>query len=280
MKKHMIRKYESIGAMYEHAAQDGPAGKRRTSQEKEAGTFAGPHTWAEMPDLVKYGWQDQVALIENMAANIMEKVTDAGLDTTYTVAWDVSGGFVDVAAHLSGVAECMGEAHLVPKPATVLRLLLSVDANGWITADYLIERGAVILALCEVARRIGISTEVWVAIGSGGANGAKYETATLVKRADDPTDLAALAYALAHPSVLRRLSFGCMEVEANDPRFASTFSVPGGYGRSIPPSSALAKEVGADLVTRNVLGPGNDPETRDPVAWIRSTLEGFGVTFD
>ena len=79
----------------------------------------------------------------------------------------------------------------------------------------MIERGALILSLIDSLESAGISTEVvWIhnsTVEPYRSSPQTISSRVMLKRAEDPLDVEALAFACANPSMLRRIGFGASE---------------------------------------------------------------------
>lgn len=106
----------------------------------------------------------------------------------------------------------------------VHRIVVNICASAAIKADILERRGGAVLALADAIERRGGKVELVVRCSM--SNRIGYEV--LVKPAAAKLNLHSVAFAVAHPSMLRRMVFSAMETEPAALR--DRIGVGGGYG--------------------------------------------------
>lgn len=125
-------------------------------------------------------------------------------------------------------------------------------------------RGAAVLSLADTLERRGFSTELRI-VGNSQAGGQAFRYSIVYKRAGEPLDIDRAAFAIAHPSSMRRLAFAILEQhreletnfrsgygspmhEANDPtsgQIGGAIFIRGSNGGETPDSARLAVELAA-----------------------------------
>lgn len=133
--------------------------------------------------------------------------------------WDTApvGVFPCIPAYAAGVPEDMftpSEWGMeTPKP--VVRIVVNITVAAMVDKQYIINRGAAIVQLIDRVQLAGQRVELVAVFHANGRNADhpndKYEYSVTVKRAEEPVDLDRIAYAIAHPSMLRRSMFRIME---------------------------------------------------------------------
>lgn len=178
------------------------------------------------------GWQEALPIIDRIAAHVSRLSDAETVSDTFQYQYDVTGGSVDVARFLGGVPECMVETvpQKVAKRGKVARVIVPSQYHVGVKPETVIKRGAAVCALIDAMTRAHYSLEVW-AVLSGARNGDRFSYAVKVHNAADTYRPEMIAYALGHPTMLRKLSFLVMDQER--PKIAMM------RGRGIPQESRL-----------------------------------------
>lgn len=182
---------------------------------------------------------------------IAEALDAPMLDAPVLVAhYDVAGGAVDMGRYMGGEPECMVEILPVNRPMRGVSVLVPMAYSASVRTDQIMERGAAIAAVLEQARLHGITVTIYgasaVTYSAGGKDGAPERTCTTVRIGDSrgAYNPSIIAYALGHPTVLRRLYFGIQ-----DGYTAALRKVVGG-GRGMPSDLTIEDlPVGGDVRT-------------------------------
>lgn len=117
-----------------------------------------------------------------------------------------AGELPDVPRFLSGDPRCMIHRGKVHKPTQVMSLAVSISCSGATSARAMQLYGAAVSAIIDrlEARHVRVElTACWIS----GQVGCSW----IVKRAEDPLDLNAIAFSLAHPGSYRRIGLAIME---------------------------------------------------------------------
>jgi len=106
----------------------------------------------------------------------------------------------------------------------VVRIVVNPSASAAIDGEVIMRRGAAVMALAEAIEKRGGRVEILMRYGvTSGDTQGQYET--VIKRAGVALNLNTVAFAMAHPSMLRRLMFRAMENTPHVMRMTK-----GGYG--------------------------------------------------
>jgi hypothetical protein len=257
---------------------------QRDESRREAWTMT--PTFADAVKLARAGWSDHRDAVDNVLGNVVPQIREA-LPDVFQSVHNVHGATVDVAAFLAGEPECMID--FVPEPEAtcgkVVTMLVSLDCSAGIDTDEIIARGAAICALAECLTMVGYTLEVW-----GESHSGEISHTVRVKAAADALDADAMLYAMAHPSMFRRIMFSAEEHESTEIRKRNGIYDGGGYGGKNHDWGRLtqAERLGADVVMpRNRLGLGNDGgnvftarDTADPAGWVMRQLRKLGIIDD
>lgn len=232
-------------------------------------------------DLARQGWSEMRSEIEAMANEVSSRIGNVEVDT-FVPTFDVCGVAVDVGRMMSGEYECMIQPELrkVPRDTSVVTIVIDMFTSASVSAQTYLKRGAAVLALLEIIRQMGVPAEVWLTLDMASETIPDNEKETgfgmhaipLVK-SDQPIDIDALAFGLAHPATFRRLGFSAHEVD-DSPKshcYGLPMRRPGPWTMEhLRPTVAL-NGVGTSV------GEAGDC-VNDPVNWIVAQLEGAGLT--
>lgn len=192
---------------------------RGATCDKEADFYHG-HEWD-----FRLGYRGTLALAARGwtegAMDLSDKLDAHMPNNDHVDSWryDVAGELPDIGRYLAGDPAHM-RRHGHPKGR---RPIISIFSNNWMSAAVKARQcanyGAAIVAAIDQIENRGRRVEViggTVAQRSGFATTLKasadiFSATWLVKRAEDPVDLAALAFSLAHPAASRRFGWAVWE---------------------------------------------------------------------
>lgn len=222
-------------ADYWRASTDAPsvAGESQTLRRSRSSDkkFSGTDSFAEAEQLARFGWADGTASIGKLAARIVEKI---GQKTKVErMVRDVAGEFPDVAAYLNGEPESMIKFQDEDKAACgrVVRVSVNMVVHHRVSPEAISRRGAVVVALVDAIEQAGHLAEITLRMDSRHGYGGGYMAIqTTAKRCDEPLNIERLAFALAHTSMFRRMTFAIME-SCPGARSMGVYD-GGGYGSS------------------------------------------------
>lgn len=221
----MIKTFETFESFIEQSLVVPSKQDSSSSRQDRLGSdpWHGTNTFEQAVALAQRGWPEGAAAALELRAEVESAVRDLinARSTSYT--FDVAGEFVDVGRFLSGEPECFGSESQdygnTVRP--VVKIVANLAASGSVSTKSLYVRGAAIVAAIDILESLGRRVEVWIAHGSTksrrGGQSNVHETHVLVKKADQPLDVDRLAFAVAHPSTLRRLCFSIMEQHGHLP---------------------------------------------------------------
>jgi hypothetical protein len=232
-----------------------------TSSLENAGTVA------------RDGWSDVRPEIDALINEVQEQVGER-FSREARVVNSIAGGAVNIGRHLTGRPDSMIGFKRQPstRHGRIVKIVYDYGANGSVPAADMLKRGAVVAVLVDTLSTLGLSVELngetTVKIGELGTH------TTLVRLHDarEPMDINSLAYAIAHPSMLRRLTFSVREIS----KFGLSAVDRNSHGRSTP--ITLADELEADVVINRIEHGGNASlMLSDPAGWVISTIKGLGL---
>lgn len=234
------REFRSWRDFVECAADDSlyawtKSGQRSSHETSSAknDTFYATNSFDEAVQMALYtGWPEGREMLSDSLATIVPT-------NQYVVhhEMDVAGSYPVVPFYCAGDPACMinieTETHRQARP--IIRIDYN-HMNAWyITPKTMMNRGAAVLSLALSLEAAGYATELRIIANTQSydydhkrrAGMTQVQRYSIVyKEAGEPLDLDRAAFALAHPSCMRRLGFAIME---QVPEMEYTFG-PHGYG--------------------------------------------------
>jgi hypothetical protein len=184
--------------------------------------WSGTDTFQEAADMaLRTGWPEGRQLLEDALIEVKRDY-----DSYNTLEFSVAGAFSMVPNYCAGDPECMvidpGQSLRNQKP------IIRIDYNNWIHAGVstkaMMLRGAAVISLANSLEAQGFSCELRI-VGATRGSGSYYNRdrtpaktwsySITFKRAGEELDLDRAAYAIAHPSCMRRLAFALLEQHAD-----------------------------------------------------------------
>ena len=191
------------------------------------------------------------------------RIQGDGAGRDFEIVYDVSGADVDMGRLMSGEPDCMSEALLTAPRSPVVSVLVPFGFNCNVDESAMRKRGAVVAAVLEWSRATGVTVEVWAvkAGSSGGKNAQRYAYSVFVGDSRGAYNPAVVAYAVGHPTMLRRLSFGVQDGEST----AMQKALGSCRGMSVPITidDIPVDTAGGAVVLPMLLPRGDDPVTVD-----------------
>jgi len=266
--KARIEYFNSFGEMYNYAKDnDTPKSSNGNSE-----AWAGTKSLAKACDLARNGWTEIRPMVDELLGDLTERLADK-LDNLYKPMYDFGGAYVDMGRFVEGDPECMVTFQAVPEGAMgrVIKIAVSGTASAYIDAEDIKKRGIAIISLVDTIAKLGFGVELWW--DSTIEHTGRHCTAVKLHDSADTLDINSVMFALAHPSMLRRLTFSVQEQSSN----AKQQNVGGGYGR--PSTMGIVEAFDFD-VTVEKLQDGHGDIVRNPMAWVMTTLKGLDIIGD
>lgn len=262
-----VSEFGSLGEMIAYAT----AVKCQWADEVEAAWSGGTKSVAEAANLAVKGWHDVRPEVDREVAAVAEQLRDR-LEVAFQTRHDIVGGVVDVGRFAAGMPDCMLD--FVPEPSArigkVVRLFVDYGASGRFNPSYIRRRGVIVLALVDALKTLGVSVEVWGESAVTGRRGEVHTTVVKLHDATEPLDIDSLMFALAHPSMLRRLTFAVRE------RATKEHNANIGQGMGATRKMLFAKEYGADIYMERLEDAAHNMLS-NPVDWVMQTVTGLGL---
>lgn len=254
----------------------------RDTSHSAGNDWAGGVSFDGALQLARDGWAEGADRLADMTARLEGRL--ANRVTVQTPGYSVAGpGVLDMGRYLTGHPEAFmvwKDSETVSEtesPRGVLRILINGCSSWHVDAETIFWRGAAAVAIVDMAERAGARCEVEMVervncYGDGGYNTA--DTRILLKRAQDHVETDLLAYALAHPATLRRLTFGYWETLSETERAALQFVPYGTYGT---PGDVPADERDGLIYIPALLGRGPFASGESTAQWVIAELAKNGI---
>lgn len=249
-----------------------------TSRASETGDyhFCRTHSLSEALALAHSGWEagavDARAISSVLEARLLPRIVKDDIN------YDVEGMALDVARLTAGEPEhwiCVTESTERGHGAKHVQITVELGVSCGIRAESITARGAALCALVTLLEYADCRVELW-AQQSSGQERVEFVDRIRVKAYDQPLDEARVAFALSHPSMLRRICFALMERPANDaiaPVCQRITSASYGRPLSHHDDEASLNVIGMDLADGHV----DWNNTASVEAWIIAELAKSGV---
>lgn len=215
--------FESAGAFADAACQGDQSTFAWTSGE----SFAGSASMGEVVKLAHTGWSTH----RQAFSDSLTTFTASHGAPVWSTAYDVTGAWVDVDRFLSGEPECMVQP-VMTHDRPIVRIGYNMSIPGHVSTSDMIRSGGIVAGLVDVLTAGGNAVELvaYLSVRPLGSSERRGRTFVVVKRSDQALDIDAVAFAVAHPSMLRRLWFGWADQWPAEARRA--YGIGHSYGAS------------------------------------------------
>lgn len=232
----------------------------------------GSASLAEAQELTT-GWHEGAARIRRASVTVKPKGRAARRET---VLREVGPGGLSMGNYLSGHPQ----PYVVIQPTAnarsgkgkIFKLVVNITASAIVDKKVIERRGAAIVALAQALESAGRRVEITAVLAVKSYGDSKITHRIKVKESFQKLHIPTLAFALAHPSMLRRIGFAAMEAEPADVRRA--LNVPGGYGT---PANVTAPE-GALYLPMMYGGEPQWKTVESATEWVTAQAKAQGVT--
>ena len=218
---------------------------RRSSQESSTKKYNHSDTWTfqEALDLARYGWAAGLRQKKEHERKILFTPQEQmGLHYERTIDYDVAGNSVDMGRYLTGMPDCMRHVKM-PKehvfPTRTQKIFVIDDTHDNTQTHEIINHGYTVYQIIEALELVNIRTElIYVHPSNKQYMSALndyyfFETYIKLKNTEDVIYPEKIIFALAHPSMFRRLVLSCWEREPFLTRMTFGFYSGAHYGNYI-----------------------------------------------
>lgn len=175
--------------------------------------FTKTKNFSEAVELFKNGWSD-------MATKLVQKlkVIESKIEPTMKPrnALGVAGYQAIVPLYLQGAPNNMVTKKMTPVKQKVITLNKSIDYNGGVSADKIIDESIKAMQIVKKLEAQGYRCNLNIVLGTtAGYPSKQFIVKVRIKSANEKMNVSKLAFPLVHPSMLRRLFFRFIEVYPN-----------------------------------------------------------------
>lgn len=176
-------------------------------------------SYSEALRLAREGWaKGREQFVEGMAEALR-----SSQDVPRRSHWsrEVAGSRPCVGAACAGQPRAMYRQRRDTKARPIMSVCVNFVAGGGVSTEIIENRGIALASWIDAAEAAGTRVELKLVYLA-----SPMEWTITLKRAQDPVDADRLAFALAHPAMLRRLGFGAI---ARDPKLAAHYGGSKGW---------------------------------------------------
>lgn len=277
-KTNVRRTFRSVAAYVDFASGPSAMEGYRASRKANRNGWSGTDSFEEAVTLTS-GWKEGTALIERLSATVRPQ----GMKARRVVSMrEVGPGTLSMGAYVAGhprpYAVLNDGNQRRPGRGRIVRIVLASATSSGITQEVINTKGAAVAALAAALEQAGRRVEIDVIFrwsGDGNLSGKQGITHIVqVKRAEQKLNLSALAFALTHTSMVRRINFSAMECEG--PVIRDRVGVGRGYG--YPQDADPLDRKGAIYIGKTHYNEPQWESVEGARAWITSQLKDQGVT--
>lgn len=274
--KHHYEVFDSLGEFAKYAiANEAPQSANSAERYENGVSWQESATLAEACDIARNGYGAIRSDVDSILSKVTERL-DMKFSEHYVTEYATSGSSVDMGRFVTGEPECMLE-FLPESSATmgrVVKIMVAGTASSDISSAHIIARGVAVVALLETIHKMGVGVELWweSCVTGRGARDKTYSTVVKLHDSNDHLDIDSVMFSMAHPSMLRRLTFSVQEQSTTaKAQGAESYS---GYGT--PHNLEYTKIRDYDVMVEK-LQNGNGDIVKDPFAWVLTTVQGLGL---
>jgi len=194
--------------------------------------FRGTYNYEEAEDMLKKGWPEGAKNIEN---KLKTKIKNVSNERTRKSVYDVVGGNCSVPRYLQGIPTNMVRQVTKVRKQKVVTINKNFSYNAMISKERIIEESVKALQIVREIESAGIRVNLNIIFMSYEAD-ERIILKVRIKSANERLNVSKTAFALAHPSMLRRIVFRYIETHPK----INEKGWPNGYGR--PPRDAEIRE--------------------------------------
>lgn len=174
-------------------------------------SFTKTKNFEEAVELFKNGWSDIASMLVQKL-KVIESKTETMMKQKNTLS--VAGYQAIVPMYLNGQPNNMLNKKMVPVKQKVITLNKSIDYNGEISTEQIINESIKAMQIIKKLEAQGYRCNLNIVLGSSERSKAFY-IKVRIKSANEKMNVSKLAFPLVHPSMLRRLFFRFIEVYPN-----------------------------------------------------------------
>lgn len=180
--------------------------------------FTQTENFQEAVELFKNGWSDMAGkLVQKL--KVIENQVQPNMKPKNVMS--MQGYQAIVPVYLNNQPNAMLAKKMVPIKQKIVTLNKSIDYNGAVKADTIVEESIKAMQVVKKLEAQGLRVNLNIVLGSAAGSPEKQFILKIrIKSANERLNVSKLAFPLVHPSMLRRLFFRFVEVY---PKFTKSF---------------------------------------------------------
>lgn len=242
-------------------------------------TFTHTHNFAEAYKLATHGWKAGLEQIDATVNTLNITLKAKKLETYFDVIGN--GGF-DMGRVLSGEPEnCLdwreSDIDIESTQGPIVKIIVNVVASSMVETNILQAKGAAVAALIDALESAGkrVELEAVFYINSTVDLNYTYKIFVPLKTTDHALQKDQLAFALIHPSFMRRMMFRCLSTISEMGMRDAKRSCGGFMGWPLHPLTDC------NLFIGSTIGYESEWNSQSSIVdWIHKQLKKFGVEFE
>lgn len=194
-----------------------------SSTDMTSPDWHGTKTFEEAQNLLLHGWSVASESINTQLKADVDSITRR----SYKSYYDVSGGQVSIGRHLAGLPNSMINRRPVKVPEKIVVVNKDISYPAFWTSDNMLREGIEALKIVQKIEATGARVRLNIIDGAM-ASDKNIIFKVCIKQPDQRFNLSQMSFPLAHPSMLRRISFRALEVAPE-----TTTALSSGYGNPV-----------------------------------------------
>lgn len=214
---------KEVSKLFEHR-------KHNLSSIKGSRDFTGTINFAEAMNLLNNGWDSGA---KQLTQKLRIKSNSNQTEMVRKTVYDIVGFQASVPRYLQGVPQNMINKKLIPQKKKVINLYKDICYNARVSVEKIMEDSINFLRIAQAIEAQGVSVNLFVCfISEGGTEASMIKLK--IKGSNERLNVSKMAFALAHPSFLRRIVFKYIETDnrLTDRVFTHGYGSPMDYDRA------------------------------------------------
>tara|TARA_R110002012_G_scaffold92324_2_gene224295 strand:- start:1055 stop:1900 length:846 start_codon:yes stop_codon:yes gene_type:complete len=220
------KQYESFDDVLRHVTDESaPTWEGRRASQDAPEEWSGDVTLDQAVKLAEFGWKDGR---DRMSTELDMAHNATSFERLPSFDYDVAGYMPNIPLYVSGCpSHMMSPLGNESSMGRVVEFKVNLSASSRVSEETLMRRGASILSLIDKLEDSGMSCAITLCEYTKASYGkGQFLIEFPIKKAGQPLDIDRCAYAMVHPSMLRKICFALTELE---PKAEEGWS--SGYGR-------------------------------------------------
>lgn len=219
--------FDSIGEYISWIQSHNPVTTKRSS-ENGSYHFTGTNSYSDALELLEKGWEEGAQKIDKRLKEKLQSSME--VTTRQRSVYDVVGGNASVPRYLQGVPTNMIRQVRTPVKQPVTNVYFNYVFPQFFTQDQIIDECIKTLQKVVALENAGTRVNLYAIKIAGTDNGTVEMVSVCLKKSTERLNVLKLAFPVAHPSMLRRISFAFDE---RNPDLPKTWCTDDHYGKAL-----------------------------------------------